>query len=157
MSPIELSDFSKMLLENYYIFDFSTAYRIAHDSILSADRFELTDEIWDSFSNYLANKDLSYESELEKRLEKLKAEAQRQGIYDDFKEVCENIQKKINAKKEGELDSNRGQIERILKTDLVSRYYYNRGIIIANLYQDKAIKNAMKLLHSPDEYKDLLK
>ncbi len=157
MSPIELSDFSKMLIENYYIFDFSTAYRMAHDSILSADSFEVTDEIWESFSNYLDDKDLTYESELEKRLTELKDEAQKQGIYDDYKEVCENIQQKINAKKEGELDLNRNQIERILKTDLVSRYYYNKGIIIANLYQDKAINRAMELLQNTDEYKKLLK
>ncbi len=157
MSPIELSDFSKMLIENYYIFDFSTAYRMAHDSILSADSFEVTDEIWESFSNYLDDRDLTYESELEKRLTELKDEAQKQGIYDDYKEVCENIQQKINAKKEGELDLNRNQIERILKTDLVSRYYYNKGIIIANLYQDKAINRAMELLQNTDEYKKLLK
>jgi hypothetical protein len=52
---------------------------------------------------------------------------------------------------------NRPELERIIKTDLVSRYYFGRGVIIANLHQDKAIAKARELINDPQKYYNLLK
>jgi len=38
----------------------------------------------------------------------------------------------------------------------VSRYYFEKGVIIANLYQDKAIARAIELLRDNKEYSDIL-
>ena len=138
------------------IFDFATQYRLSHDSIVAPDQFVISDQIWDDFMVFLSDKDISYQSDLEKSLEKLKKEMEESGLTDDMSQVCLQIQDKINQKKENELELHKEEISRVLKTELVSRYYFNRGIIIANLYADGAIEKAMEVLKDETVYKEIL-
>jgi len=156
MSPSEYSEFTSNLIEKFIIFDFSTQYRLEHDSLVPPDQFQITDEIWSSFLEYLKTKDLSYESQLEEKMAKMKEELKDNELYNDFELLCQQIEDKIAEKKENELDEQSAEIKRVLKTDMVSRYYFGKGIIIANLYQDRAIKRAMEVLHSTDEYNKIL-
>ena len=157
LEPLALSEFSKSLIKKYYLFDFATKFKLSHDSIAPASEFEISEALWQEFVGYLGEQDLSYESDLEKKLKDFKKEAQEQGVFDDFELVCTSIQGKIDQEKKGELEKYRPQVERMLKTDIVSRYYFSKGVIITNLYQDKAIKSAMDLLKQPLEYKEYLK
>lgn len=155
-SPTELSEITATLLQKYMIFDFATQYRLSHDSILAPDQFVITGQIWEDFIGFLSDKDISYQSDLEKSLEKLKKEMEESGLTDDMSQICLQIQDKINQKKENELELHKEEISRVLKTELVSRYYFNRGIIIANLYEDKAIEKAMDVLKDETVYKEIL-
>lgn len=156
LAPKELSDITSTLIKKYMIFDFVTQYRLAHDSVLSPDQFEITDEIWNDFITFLSDKDISYQSDLEKSLERLKNEMEESGLDDELGEVCVEIQRKIDQKKENEIQSYKDEICRVLKTDLMSRYYFNKGVIIANLYEDTAIAEAMAILKDELEYKKIL-
>jgi len=157
MSPRDLSDISKTLIEKYHFFDFSTEYRLSHDSIPPPDKFVISDEIWSSFLIFLKDKDISYESEIEQKFNAFKKQAETDGFLEEYSDVCVQIQKKIDDEKEFDFENNKEEIKRILKTDLVSRYYFSRGVIIANLHQDRAIAKSMKLLKNEEEYKAILK
>jgi hypothetical protein len=43
-----------------------------------------------------------------------------------------------------------------LKTDIISRYYFDTGVIIANLNQDKAISEALVLINDSGKYQQVL-
>ena len=156
LSPIELSDIEKTLIEKYYIFDFSTQYRLSHDSINSPDQFSISDEIWNSFLDFLKDKDISFESQIEKKFKSFKEQAEDDEMLSEFQDVCIQIQKQIDEQKKSEFEKNKDRIKRILKTDLVSRYYFTRGVIITNLNQDKAITRAIELLNDTREYQQIL-
>lgn len=156
MSPIDYSEFTQNLIEKFIIFDFATQYRINNDSLISPDQFIITDEIWSQFLDYLSTKDLSYQSDLEKKLAKMKEELKENDLFNELESVFAQIEQKIAAKKNNELEQNSAEIKRVLKTDLVSRYYYGKGVIIANLYQDKAIKRSMELLNNMESYHKIL-
>lgn len=156
ISPPDYSEFTSNMIEKFIIFDFSTQYKLEHDSLIAPDQFEITDDIWSSFLEYLKTKDLSYNSQLEEKMNKMEEELKDNELYDDFESLCQQIEEKIAKKKENELDEYSDEIKRVLKTDMVSRYYYGKGVIIANLFQDKAIKKAMELLNNPDEYHQIL-
>lgn len=156
MSPSDYSEFSANLIEKFIIFDFATQYRLEHDSLDPPGKFEITEEIWSQFLEYLNTKDLSYQSHLEKKMAKMKEELKENNLYNELESVCQKIEDEITKKKENELDKNADEIKRVLKTDMVSRYYYGKGVIISNLYQDKAIKRAMELLNNQEEYNKLL-
>lgn len=156
ISPSDYSEFTSNMIEKFIIFDFSTQYKLEHDSLIAPDQFEITDDIWSSFLEYLKTKDLSYNSQLEEKMNKMEEELKDNELYDDFESLCQQIEEKIAKKKENELDEYSDEIKRVLKTDMVSRYYYGKGVIIANLFQDKAIKKAMELLNNPDEYHQIL-
>lgn len=156
ISPSDYSEFTSNMIEKFIIFDFSTQYKLEHDSLIAPDQFEITDDIWSSFLEYLKTKDLSYNSQLEEKMNKMEEELKDNELYNDFESLCQQIEEKIAKKKENELDEYSDEIKRVLKTDMVSRYYYGKGVIIANLFQDKAIKKAMELLNNPDEYHQIL-
>ncbi len=156
MSPLELSDISKALLDEFFIFDFSTKYRLEHDSISAPDQFEITDEIWNSFVIYLNDKDVSYETDVEKKFHVFKKQAEEDGLLSEFTDVCVQIQEQIDNQKKTDFENNEEEIKRILKTDLVSRYYFSKGVIITNLHQDRAISRAMELFNNPSEYQNIL-
>lgn len=157
MSPRDYSEFTASLIEKFIIFDYSTYYRLQHDSIPPADQFEISDEIWNDFLAFVKTKDITYQSDLEKKMATMKEELIENEMYDELKSVCQKIEEEIAKKKENELEENMDEIKRVLKTDLVSRYYFGKGVIVANLYQDRAIKKAMELLHHSKDYKEILK
>jgi len=156
LSPLVLSDISQVLIDKYLIFDFSTQFRLKHDSIAPPDQFEISEELWQKFKNFLQDKDISYETELEKKFKAFKSQAQNDSIFNNFQEISKEIQARIDKRKSTELEDYKDEIKRILKTDLVSRYYYTKGVIIANLHQDKAILESVKLLNDNEEYYRIL-
>ena len=156
LTPMEVSDIEKTLMEKYYIFDFSTQYRLTHDSIAPPDKFTISNEIWNSFLDFLKNKDITYKSEVEKKFNSFKEQAEEDDMLNEFQDVCVQIQKQIDEQKKLEFEENQDRIKRILKTDLVSRYYFTRGVIITNLHQDKAIAKAIELLHDTEKYHQIL-
>lgn len=156
MSPTPYSEFVSALIEKYIIFDFATQFRLTHDSILPADSFEITDEIWNDFLSFCKDKDLSYETALEKNLKKMKEELKEKEMFDELESVCNSIQSKIDEQKESVWQDEQEAVKRILKTDIVSRYYLSRGVIIANLYQDKAIAKAIEILSDGKTYQAIL-
>ena len=156
MSPIEFSDISNVLMEKYLVFDFATQFRLEHDSIPPADKFVISEEIWDSFVAFLNDKDLSYESELEKSFKDFKENIEADSLHTELAAICSKIENELAKRKENDLEAHKIEIKRILRTDIVSRYYFTKGVIVTNLYQDKAIKKAIALLNDPKAYHEIL-
>lgn len=156
LSPLELSDISKVLMDKYLVFDFATQFRHLHDSILPPNSFVITDEIWNDFMDFIRDKDISYESELERSFKDFKKKVDADSLHTELLNVCNKIEKEIAARKEHDLENHKEEIKRILRTDIVSRYYFSKGVIITNLYQDKAIAKAMELLKDKEAYQQIL-
>jgi len=157
MSPNDFNDFVSSMIEKFYIFDFATQYRLRHDSLIAAERFEVSNDLWASFESFLKNKDLNYQSHVEKKLSDLQKELDKTDDYKHLSPLFNQALADMQKSKEGTLMKNRPELERIIKTDLVSRYYFGRGVIIANLHQDKAIAKARELINDPQKYYNLLK
>lgn len=152
----KLSDISVAMIENFMFFDFCNNYRLENDNFISAEDFVISDELWQSFEKYVKDKGVDYKTDLDKRLEAFKKQIERDSLTSELGTLCEQMEKQIASKKEGEFDENKDEIKRILKTDLVSRYFFSRGVIIANLHQDKAIAKAKEILLNKSEYNRLL-
>lgn len=55
-----------------------------------------------------------------------------------------------------DLDYNKNYIKQLLENDIVAAYYYQAGAIQNSLRYDKQVKEAVKLLNSPEEYAKIL-
>ena len=157
LSPYKVSDISKMLIDKYLVFDFATLYRHQHDSILPAESFTINDDIWEAFVDFLKDKDISYETDLEKSFIEFREKVDADSLHIELLDVCKQIEQEIAHRKENDLENNKEEIERILRTDIVSRYYFTKGVIITNLYQDRAIARAVELLNDMESYNEILK
>ena len=97
-----------------------------------------------------------YDRESKKYLENLVKLAKFEGYYDDAKPEFEALEKKLNHNLAKDLDYNKQTLKKVLTSDLVSAYYYQKGSLENSLQFDKQWKKAVEILKNPTEYKKLL-
>ena len=142
-----------------YIFDYASKYYHEHKSIDSADRFQIDEATYQDFMKFVKDKNFSYTTDSEKAIEKLKKTAKDEGYLDKIQPQIDQLEKNFAAEKENDLLSNRKDIEELLRSEIVGRYYYQKGRIVANLNDDPDLKRAFEILlntNGKDEYHSIL-
>jgi carboxyl-terminal processing protease len=156
MKAMKLSKVSQSLVTKYLLFDFANAYALKHPSIPSAEAFQVTDEIFDELMEFLQDKDYDYQTASEESLEKLKANAQKENYFDAIQQEYEALKAKILHDKQADLITYKDEVKILLKDEIVARYYFQRGRIIATLTEDPEINKAVEVLNGSDTYLAIL-
>ena len=141
---------------NEVMLNYEVDYIAKHPTIAPAKDFALTDADYDEFKARVLKADFKYDRETEKYLKDLEKLAKFEGYYDDAKPEFEALKKKLSHNVAKDLDYNKDYIKQLLENDIVSAYYYQRGAIQNSLRYDKQVKEAVKLLNSPEEYAKIL-
>jgi len=144
------------LLSKRLIFDFATDYRFSHDTIKNANNFLFTDEEFEDFKTFLAGKEYEYSTQTEDKVEELKEVAKEEFYYDEIANEYDALILKLEINKKDDLNKFKPKIKEILTSEIASRYYYQKGRIIANLQFDKHIKEAIELLNNNSKYNSIL-
>lgn len=150
-SPISYS-----LVARNHVFDFATEYFYKHESITDPSSFEVTDQDYEEFMKWLEGKEYDYTTYLEKSVTDLTKYAEKETYYDEIKDQIEAIKKRVNHSKEQDLITNQEEIRRILSGEIVSRYYFQEGMIESGIKDDPTIEEAVKYLSEIDRYKETL-
>ncbi len=156
---VELDEFAGItatLIRNHFIFKYATKYRYEHESIAAAKDFKISDELYQDFINYLSDKEYEYGTRSEKILEDLKKVAEDEKYYEEAQAEYEALMKKLKPSKEKDLVKFKDQIIRILANEIVSRYYFQKGRVEENLFNDKTIKEAISVLKDTERYNKIL-
>ena len=147
------------LFAKNYIFDYANKFHHEHKSIAPAESFQINEATYQDFMKFVKDKKFAYTTESEKAIEKLKKTAKEEGYLDKIKPQIELLEKNLAAEKENDLISNRKDIEELLRSEIVGRYYYQKGRIIASLNDDPDLKRAFEILlntNGKDEYHSIL-
>ena len=141
---------------NEVMLNYEVDYTAKHPTIAPAKDFALTDADYDEFKARVLKADFKYDRETEKYLKDLEKLAKFEGYYDDAKSEFEALKKKLSHNVAKDLDYNKAYIKQLLENDIVSAYYFQGGAIQNSLRYDKQVKEAVKLLQSPEEYAKIL-
>lgn len=142
---------------NELMFNYEVDYIAKHPTIAPAKDFALTDADYEEFKARVLKADFKYDRETEKYLKDLMKLARFEGYYDDAKPEFDALAKKLSHNVAKDLDYNKQYIKRLLENDIVAAYYYQGGAIRNSLRYDKQVKEAVRLLNTPEEYKKLLR
>lgn len=142
----------KALLDQNIIFDYVTDFTLTHAKIDSIETFEFTD--FDGFAQYAKSKNFDYQTTTEKRLGELRDISAREGLL--LSDEITGLENKVKAEKKSELDRNHDRILHEIEQDIVGRYYFQRGKVRKNLVNDPEVKEAVKLLNQPEQYRSIL-
>lgn len=142
---------------NEVMLNYEVDYIAKHPTIAPAKDFELTDADYDEFKARVLKADFKYDRETEKYLKDLEKLAKFEGYYDDAKPEFEALKKKLSHNVAKDLDYNKEYIKQLLENEIVAAYYFQAGAIQNSLRYDKQIKEAVKLLNSPEEYSKILR
>lgn len=154
--PEEASRIAMTLYAKSHIFDFATKYRQEHDSILSSGQFDITDEIYDEFMSFLDGKEFEYTTKTEKALENIKKKAKSEKYWQFIESHFEDLEKDLLDHKSNDLITFQDDIRELLRTEIVSRYYYQKGTIKASLKNDKQLEKAVEVLKNQEMYDSIL-
>ena len=142
---------------NEVMLNYEVDYIAKHPTIAPAKDFALTDADYDEFKARVLKADFKYDRETEKYLKDLEKLAKFEGYYDDAKPEFEALKKKLSHNVAKDLDYNKEYIKQLLENEIVAAYYFQAGAIQNSLRYDKQIKEAIKLLKSPEEYSKILR
>lgn len=141
---------------NELMLNYEVDYIAKHPTIAPAKDFALTDADYEEFKARVLKADFKYDRETEKYLKDLMKLARFEGYYDDAQPEFDALAKKLSHNVAKDLDYNKQYIKRLLENDIVAAYYYQGGAIRNSLRYDKQVKEAVRLLNTPEEYKKLL-
>ena len=141
---------------NEVMLNYEVDYIAKHPTIAPAKDFALTDADYDDFKARVLKADFKYDRETEKYLTDLEKLAKFEGYYDDAKPEFEALKKKLSHNVAKDLDYNKKAIKQLLENDIVTAYYFQGGAIQNSLRYDKQVKEAVRLLNSPEEYQKIL-
>ena len=157
IEPLKYATVTAYLYAKNYIFDYATKFVNEHPSIAPVKEFKIDDAIYADFTKFVKEKDFSYTTESEKKLKEFKKEAKQEGYLESISSNVEALERQLQADKENDLIKNRAEIEELLRLEIVGRYYYQKGRIIASLQTDPDLKEAFNILLDKKRYESILK
>jgi carboxyl-terminal processing protease len=156
MSPMNLSKISQVLLTKYLIFDYANKFHREHLQIPSPEEFTVTDDIFNDFQAFLQDKEYEYRTNSEEALERLKTNAVKENYFDAIREQYDILKDRMIHDKNADLMTYREEIGEILRLEIVSRYYYDKGQILASLKSDPEIAKGIEVIRGQDTYLAIL-
>lgn len=156
VKPRGLSDVAFNLGREMLYFDFATEYRHKHPEIAQVADFEIDENLYAEFKEWLDTKDFDYTTDSEKVLEKLKEVAEEEKYFARIEAEYNALEGQIRHNKTHDLEEFKDEVKELLKGEIVSRYYYQKGRIQAMLEDDVDVKKALEILADDAEYKRIL-
>ena len=138
------------------MFDYVVDYIAKHPTIAPAAEFHLTDADWQEFKERVIQSGFTYDPVSKKQFAELIKTAKFEGYYDEAKPAFDELEKKLNHDVAFALDRYEQVIRQIVEQEIIGAYYYQAGAIEAGLGYDKQLKEAIRLLKSPEEYRKVL-
>lgn len=152
----EYSQLSYALFAKFLFFKYATMFEIENPEIASAEDFEVTDDIYDAFIAYISDKDYDYTTKSEETLELLKTYAEEEKYFADIQPEYESLMNKLEENKVTDLHKHKDEIKKILRLEIISRYYYQKGQIVSSLSDDVDIAKAIEIINQQDSYLAIL-
>ncbi|MDR1919592.1 MAG: S41 family peptidase [Tannerellaceae bacterium] len=146
------------LLSDYVLFDFITEYVQKHKTIAPIEAFTLADEDFEAFKQYAREKNFSYDRQSEKLLKTLKEVAQFEGyLEENDSTTLKTLEARLTPDIERDFERFKDRIKKVMATEIVKRYYFEKGELIQSLKDDEVLKKALEILSNPELMKETLK
>ncbi len=150
-SPITYS-----LVARSLVFEYANEFFLENDKIDGPRSFEISEEVYTDFVKWLEGKDYDYTTLVEKSIEDLEKYAEKEKYYQDIKSQIEALKKQVSHSKEQDLITFEDEIKKAMKEEIISRYYFQEGIIEASLEKDPEIFKSVEIFNSHNTFTGIL-
>ena len=137
-------------------FDWVCNYCASHPQVALPTEFELTDADYEDFCTRCIDNGFKMSSFTSEVLKKLKEAAKAEGYLEDVNGEITAMENKLKHNLRAELMKYKDDIKELLGSQIMTYFYGHRGAFRFRLRYDKDLAEAIRLLHSEDEYKKLL-
>ena len=136
-----------LYIKNLY-FKYANHYVATHPTIAPANQFQLTDEEYNDFCNFVVQSGFTYRLESEKYLQDLKKMVKTEGYDIKTDSLFVQLTNLLQPNVAEDLNLFRSDIQEMLEMEIVKRYYYQKGTIEYSLRHDKWLKIAIDIIQN---------
>lgn len=145
------------VVSDNWSWDFANKFKATHPTIPSADKFVITDSVYNEFKAFIDPKKFKYDSAMEEATEALRKVADEEGyINDETTAAFDSLKKLLTHNLDRDLDTHRKHIEEYLGGEIVSRYYFDRGRTQYGIRDDEGVDAARGIIKDKTLYKRIL-
>ena len=149
LPDIVLSDSTKIdicynLYRDHLFFDYATMYHRQHTAIAPATEFTLTDEDIEDFCKFLDTKDFKYETETGRYFKELLKMASNEDIDSTTLAQLQAFEPILTMDYRQAIARNKEEIKEWLGSEIIKRYYYQRGHYAYMLRFDPELQRAIQ-------------
>ena len=138
-------------------FDYATNYARTHKSIAAPERFALTDAEYEDFINYVKAQNFTYELQSAQMLDEVRQVVQAEGYATDADTLLAQLATTLKPDIDRDLRRFRQSIEELLGSEIVKRYYFQKGTVAYELRFDQWLHQAIDLFNDDRRCADILK
>jgi carboxyl-terminal processing protease len=134
------------LVARNHVFEFGNEFFRKNEAIPSPREFNVDEALYNEFLAFLEGKEYDYTTYVEKTLDDLVKYAEKEPYFEDIQGTIEDLKKKVSHNKEQDLITFKAEIQEALREEIISRYYYQEGVVEASLKNDEGIISALEIL-----------
>jgi len=146
LEPYKFSSVSANLYTENLIFEYANHFARKNQVISEPDKFRIDDQTYDDFVKFVNSKDFTFRTESEEMIASLREIAREENYLEVVNEQINSLESKLVDYKKNDIYKHRKEIEEMLKIEIVSRYYFQKGKIIASLQNDPELKRAVSVI-----------
>ena len=157
--PVErpqMGQVTRALIRQHMIFDFATRYHREHNELNPPEEFYISDGLYTDFQSFVSDRDFSYKTDSERLLEQFERTASREKYYGAVADNFDQVKQNIREEKSRDFVTFRDEITQLLKEEIVSRYYFQKGRVIVSLDADPDVEKALEVLADGPVYSGIL-
>lgn len=144
------------LNNQFIIFDWVSNWAIGKKTIAPASEFTISDSDYDSFKEFVKSKDFKYDRMSEKSMTALKEVMEFEGYMQTAENEFKALEARLVPDLNRDLDTFKDDIVQQINTEIVKRYYYQKGEFIVALKKDSEVQKAIEVLGNTDLYRTTL-
>ena len=137
-------DITYNLYRDHLFFDYATRYYRQHPSVAPATDFQLTDSDLEDFCLFLDEKKFTYETETGRNLGELIKMAKQEDLDSTLLAELEAFKPRLTVDYRAAIQRNREEVEKLLGSEIIKRYYYHRGYYAYMLRYDNQLTRALE-------------
>lgn len=144
------------LVTDFVLLDFAADWAQKHKTIPPVEEFSITDEDFEAFKKFAKEKNFTYDRQSEKLLKNLKEVAKFEGYLDADSTIFNSLQEKLTPNLDRDFDLHKEQIKKLIASEIIKRYYFQKGVLMENLKDDKVLDKALEVLGNQELYNKTL-
>ncbi len=144
------------LITSGLIFDYASNYCGENPTAPDFKTFVLSDSEYENFVRWIAGKNFTYITRLEKSTDELIEVSKAEKNYNDLSPLLSDLKKKVSESKENDLMRFKQEIVELLTEEIAFHYALDAGRVEVSTPKDKTMIAARQLLNDEGKYKEIL-
>ncbi len=145
------------LIQKGYIYKYANKFKLKYSSIAAPAQFNISNEQFNDFLDWVSQYDLTYKTKLEKQIDRIEALSESSKFTSPlFAATLNELKSEIKSPIRKQLQQESNIIKEILEAEIALRYYDDEGGIETTLADDEEIDKAVEVLTDTQQYKALL-